>query len=439
MIIMVVVWFRKAKRHGEKIPLKAKIFLVLIILSGPSVIAIIFSPSPSPISEDLSPATFYVAPDIANVRSCQSTSCDVVAKLYKNEPIEFTNYNSLEDMPEWVAVSGIINGEPYSGYMSKTVLSENSISTSPPPSAGESSSIGGITIGPWNNIQTTVGESYEFHFCQPDTAISGATCGGLADTATNPKGGTPPYSFVKKSGFLPPGMTLELNGTLSGSPTEAGTYNFRMCAKDLYGGEGCQNLTVVVKKPGTSPITPASPPTPSSELEGTYSALLTFTADAPDGYGGNRHISGRVVFDPQPAAPIGGLQFKGEGTYEYSTTGCGGPNCSPIYAGNCWNSSNGSTESAGNITIKSDSVILLAGLGVGAINDSRKGQSGGGFCHLSPDHLMGCASEIIRPIIGGDYGSEYNAAGETMQINNSDGTYWCKNLTVTGTFTLTKK
>ncbi len=95
MIIMVVVWFRKAKRHGEKIPLKAKIFLVLIILSGPSVIAIIFSPSPSPISEDLSPATFYVAPDIANVRSCQSTSCDVVAKLYK------TNQLNLQIITHW--------------------------------------------------------------------------------------------------------------------------------------------------------------------------------------------------------------------------------------------------------------------------------------------------------------------------------------------------
>ncbi len=250
--IAAVIWITKKNKAGERTSLLAKIIIAAVVLSGPSILLSIIELSPSPETSIPEASTLYVKVDNANVRECPSTSCKVISTLAQNAELVFPG-DLFDKYPDWAEVT-FPDGKL--GYISKTVLSENAVSASTSPSAGDPSSTGGVTIGPWADIQTTVGQSYEFHFCEPPAAISGATCGGLADAATNPIGGRPPYSFVKKSGFLPPGMALELNGTLGGAPTETGTYNFRLCAKDLYGGEGCQNLAVVVKKEETSVVAP---------------------------------------------------------------------------------------------------------------------------------------------------------------------------------------
>lgn len=45
-------------------------------------------------------------------------------------------------------------------------------------------------------------------------------------------GGTAPYSFALTSGSLPPGLTLNANGQISGTPTATGTYNFTVQVTD---------------------------------------------------------------------------------------------------------------------------------------------------------------------------------------------------------------
>lgn len=257
--IWAIIWISRKKKVGEKISLRAKIIIAVIFFSSSSVLISMIEPSPPATPSEF--VTYYVKPDVANVRECPSTSCKTLSTFPQNTELTFPG-DLFDKYPDWAEVT-FPDGKL--GYVSKTVLSEDAVSAGLPPPARGSSSVGGIAIGPWVNIQTTVGQSYEFHFCEPPAAISGATCGGLADTATNPTGGRPPYSFVKKSGFLPPGITLELNGTLSGTPTQAGTYNFRLCAKDLYGGEGCQNLAVVVNKSEASATTI---PTPITENAG---------------------------------------------------------------------------------------------------------------------------------------------------------------------------
>jgi predicted outer membrane repeat protein len=59
-------------------------------------------------------------------------------------------------------------------------------------------------------------------------------------------GGTAPYSFTRTGGSLPPGLTLALDGRLSGTTTTAGNYNFTVTATDAFGCSGSQSYSVVI-------------------------------------------------------------------------------------------------------------------------------------------------------------------------------------------------
>jgi hypothetical protein len=65
-------------------------------------------------------------------------------------------------------------------------------------------------------------------------------------------GGTAPYSqFVVSAGTLPDGLSLSTSGTISGTPTVDGTFNFAITAQDSTTGlaapyTGTQNFTIVV-------------------------------------------------------------------------------------------------------------------------------------------------------------------------------------------------
>ncbi|MFH1222215.1 MAG: hypothetical protein V1492_03970 [Candidatus Micrarchaeota archaeon] len=89
------------------------------------------------------------------------------------------------------------------------------------------------------------GVPYSYSFCEPDSARSGAVCGGLTP-ATNPLGGRPPYSMIYGNGLHPTGINLALNGTFEGTPTIEGDYNFEVCARDGFGTESCQQTSMRV-------------------------------------------------------------------------------------------------------------------------------------------------------------------------------------------------
>ena len=79
----------------------------------------------------------------------------------------------------------------------------------------------------------TVGVPYSFAFA----------------TVTPPFGGNPPYTFFLGSGvgFPPLGLVMDLNGTLSGTPTAAGPSTFEVCVKDLSGNQACAKTSLEVK------------------------------------------------------------------------------------------------------------------------------------------------------------------------------------------------
>lgn len=66
-------------------------------------------------------------------------------------------------------------------------------------------------------------------------------------------GGTAPYGFAVTAGSLPTGLTLSSGGTLAGTPTAGGTFNFTVTATDAAGApgpfSGSQAYTVTIATP----------------------------------------------------------------------------------------------------------------------------------------------------------------------------------------------
>jgi hypothetical protein len=60
-------------------------------------------------------------------------------------------------------------------------------------------------------------------------------------------GGTSPYTYSLVDGVLPSGLTLSSDGTLSGSPTTAGTSTFTVLIRDANGVTGRQSFRLVVE------------------------------------------------------------------------------------------------------------------------------------------------------------------------------------------------
>ncbi len=77
---------------------------------------------------------------------------------------------------------------------------------------------------------------------------SGGTVGSSYSQTLTASGGTPAYTFSMTSGALPGGLALN-NGTLSGTPTAFGTFNFTVQVSDGYGCTGSQACTLVISLP----------------------------------------------------------------------------------------------------------------------------------------------------------------------------------------------
>lgn len=104
-------------------------------------------------------------------------------------------------------------------------------------------------------FNATVGEHFSYSFCQPDLARSSSLC---TTAATNPRYGLPPYTFyVESGGFLPFGLTLNLNGLLEGTPTAAGSRTVGICVKDTGGFNVCHKATINV---AARPVAENNPP-----------------------------------------------------------------------------------------------------------------------------------------------------------------------------------
>ncbi len=133
----------------------------------------------------------------------------------------------------------------YSGPDSFTYTATNTGGTSAPATVT-------ITVSP-----TTV--SYA-----PSSPAAGTVGLAYSQSLAGASGGTAPYTYTITSGSLPPGITLASNGTLSGTASANGTFNFTVRATDSSTGTGpfsatSGTLTLTIAA-ATLTYAPANPP-----------------------------------------------------------------------------------------------------------------------------------------------------------------------------------
>lgn len=121
------------------------------------------------------------------------------------------------------------------------------------------------------------------------TTLPNATVGTGYSQSLSASGGTGPYSFSAGAG-LPTGLTLATDGTLAGTPTTAGDFNFTVTARDAQSFAGTGSVTVHV-----TPIAPNAP-TGASATAGDAQATVSFMA--PTNTGGSPITSYTVTSSP---------------------------------------------------------------------------------------------------------------------------------------------
>jgi hypothetical protein len=97
----------------------------------------------------------------------------------------------------------------------------------------------------------------------PTGALPPGVVGTSYSTSVSASGGTPPYTFAKSyDSDMPPGMSMDPTGVLSGTPNLAGPFVLFINATDAMGNTFRQRYTVNVAPAGT--VMPALTLTPSS-------------------------------------------------------------------------------------------------------------------------------------------------------------------------------
>ncbi|MEL4072713.1 putative Ig domain-containing protein [Ochrobactrum sp. GPK 3] len=121
-------------------------------------------------------------------------------------------------------------------------------------------------------------------------------------------GGTPSYTYSHASGTIPPGLSLNSDGLLSGKPTAVGTFLIVVQAKDANGFLGTQPYTISVLPPNFGLLTSSSGPAFKGR---PYSQTFTVT-------GGN----GPFTYTSTGTLPPG-LSFSSDGVLSGEPTAIG--------------------------------------------------------------------------------------------------------------------
>jgi large repetitive protein len=87
-------------------------------------------------------------------------------------------------------------------------------------------------------------------------------------------GGIGPYTWTKQSGTLPSGLNLSADGTISGTPTAAGTSSATIKVTDSLGGSATKVFSITIV---TVPVISTNSPLASGEVNDSYTQILGAT------------------------------------------------------------------------------------------------------------------------------------------------------------------
>jgi hypothetical protein len=124
-----------------------------------------------------------------------------------------------------------------------------------------------------------------------NTSLSGGSAGTAYSTNLSQTGALGAPNFAITAGALPPGLTLSASGTISGTPTATGTFNFTVTASDASGCSGSKAYSITV-------VCPANPTSLTLPVVCSNEASITLTGGSPGGgtYSGTGVSGGE--FDP---------------------------------------------------------------------------------------------------------------------------------------------
>jgi uncharacterized protein (TIGR03437 family) len=161
-----------------------------------------------------------------------------------------------------LSVAGVLSGTP-------TKAGSSTFKVKVTDSAGASATSGSLTL--------TINAALDISTAAALTAgkVNVAYSQTLAAT-----GGTPPYSnWTVSGGTLPPGLTLSAAGTLTGTPTLAGSYSFTVGVTDKAGNSATASFSLTIV-PGKLAISTTSP-LPAGQVNLGYAVPLTATGGTP--------------------------------------------------------------------------------------------------------------------------------------------------------------
>lgn len=143
----------------------------------------------------------------------------------------------------------------------------------------------------------------------PTTLPNAGVATAYSTTLTATGGNDGPYTFAVIAGALPAGLTLATNGTLSGTPTAGGTFNFTARATDSASNTGSRAYSLVVSAPTVS-IAPST--LPLFTRGAAYSQAITASAG-----------TGPYTYAVTAGAPPAGTTLSGAGILSGTPTTAG--------------------------------------------------------------------------------------------------------------------
>lgn len=137
------------------------------------------------------------------------------------------------------------------------------------------------------------------------TTLPDGTTGTLYNASLTVAGGLLPYAFSISAGALPDGLTISNVGSISGTPTKVGTFNFTVSAADRQPVSVTKALSIVIR----APLAISTATLPNGSVSNLYSAKIAATGGVPP-----------YVFRLQAGALPAGLTLATDGTLSGTPT-----------------------------------------------------------------------------------------------------------------------